>query len=62
MHNLAEAGRETRRIWAREFHYGEAGEIEFVKRVVSHAEKTRYLHQISRGNRHQAEANASSRV
>ncbi len=32
-----------------EFHYGESGEIEFLKKQMTHAEKTRYLYYISQG-------------
>ena len=36
-------------IWGCEFHYSEIGEIEFLKRSISHTEKTRYLMQIASG-------------
>jgi len=36
-------------MWGCEFHYNESGEIEFVKQVVSHTEKTRYLFQVAKG-------------
>lgn len=36
-------------IWGCEFHYGETGEIEFLKRSISHTEKTRYLMQVASG-------------
>lgn len=36
-------------IWGCEFHYSETGEIEFLKRSISHTEKTRYLMQIASG-------------
>jgi phosphoglycolate phosphatase-like HAD superfamily hydrolase len=36
-------------IWGCEFHYAETGEIEFLKRSISHTEKTRYLMQIASG-------------
>lgn len=36
-------------IWGCEFHYAEDGEVDFVKRIVSHVEKLRYLRQIARG-------------
>lgn len=39
-----------KKIWGCQFHFNEAGEIEFVKRVISHTEKTRYLMQISSGS------------
>jgi len=38
-----------RAIGGCEFHYGADGEVDFVKRIVSHVEKTRYLRQISTG-------------
>lgn len=36
-------------IWGCEFAYDEQGEIEFLKRSISHTEKTRYLMQIASG-------------
>jgi phosphoglycolate phosphatase-like HAD superfamily hydrolase len=36
-------------IWGCEFAYNEKGEIEFLKRAITHTEKTRYLMQISSG-------------
>jgi phosphoglycolate phosphatase-like HAD superfamily hydrolase len=36
-------------MWGCEVHYNESGEIEFVKQVVSHTEKTRYLFQLAKG-------------
>lgn len=36
-------------IWATELHFNESGEIDFLKRVISHTEKTRYLYQIAMG-------------
>lgn len=40
-------------MWGCEFHYSETGEIEFLKRSLTHAEKPRYLYYISRGiNQH----------
>jgi phosphoglycolate phosphatase-like HAD superfamily hydrolase len=38
-----------KKIWGCEFHYAENGEIEFLKRSISHTEKTRYLMQIASG-------------
>ncbi|HHP7243711.1 MAG TPA: haloacid dehalogenase-like hydrolase [Elainellaceae cyanobacterium] len=38
-----------KRIWGCEFAYNDQGEIEFLKRSISHIEKTRYLLQISSG-------------
>ena len=40
---------EFEKLWGCEFHYGDGGAIEFVKQIVTHTEKTRYLLQISRG-------------
>jgi phosphoserine phosphatase len=37
------------KIWGCEFHYAENGEIEFLKRSISHTEKTRYLMHIASG-------------
>jgi phosphoserine phosphatase len=37
------------KIWGCEFHYAESGEIEFLKRSISHTEKTRYLMHIASG-------------
>lgn len=36
-------------MWGCEFYYGEHGEIEFLKKIVTHTEKTRYLFQITKG-------------
>ncbi|MDB9524485.1 haloacid dehalogenase-like hydrolase [Oscillatoria sp. CS-180] len=36
-------------MWGCEFHYSESGEIEFLKRSLSHPEKPRYLYYLSRG-------------
>lgn len=36
-------------IWASEFHYNEAGVIDFPRKVISFTDKTRYLFQISKG-------------
>lgn len=36
-------------IWGCEFHYADNGEIEFLKRSISHTEKTRYLMHIASG-------------
>ncbi|WP_019503493.1 haloacid dehalogenase-like hydrolase [Pleurocapsa sp. PCC 7319] len=38
-----------RQMWGCEFHYGDQGEIEFLKRQMTHTEKTRYLYYISKG-------------
>ncbi|MBF2046870.1 MAG: HAD family hydrolase [Leptolyngbya sp. IPPAS B-1204] len=38
-----------KKIWGCEFHYAENGEIEFLKRSISHTEKTRYLMHIASG-------------
>ncbi|MBE9182477.1 HAD family hydrolase [Oculatella sp. LEGE 06141] len=37
------------KIWGCEFHYAENGDIEFLKRSISHTEKTRYLMHIASG-------------
>lgn len=37
------------KIWGCEFHYSDTGEIYFLKRSISHTEKTRYLMQIASG-------------
>jgi phosphoglycolate phosphatase-like HAD superfamily hydrolase len=37
------------KIWACEFHYGERGEVKFIKRVVTFPEKVRYLLALSKG-------------
>lgn len=42
-------------MWGCEFHYGEDGGIEFLKRLVSHTEKTRYLYQLAKGIDSQSE-------
>lgn len=36
-------------MWGCEFHYGKEGGIEFLKKIVTHTEKTRYLFQIAKG-------------
>lgn len=36
-------------MWGCEFHYGESGEIEAMKRQMTHVEKTRYLYYLSKG-------------
>lgn len=36
-------------MWGCEFHYTAEGEIEFLKKIVTHTEKTRYLFQIAKG-------------
>jgi len=38
-----------KQIWGCEFHYAEDGEIQFLKRSISHTEKTRYLMKIASG-------------
>jgi len=38
-----------KRIWGCEFAYDDQGEIAFLKRAISHTEKTRYLMQIASG-------------
>lgn len=39
-------------IWGCQFHFDNNGQIAFVKRLVTHPEKTRYLMQISKGIAH----------
>jgi len=48
-----------KKIWACQFQYNSQGEIEFIKRSVSHTEKTRYLMQIASGD-HNVEQNGRS--
>ncbi|HAZ46938.1 MAG TPA: haloacid dehalogenase-like hydrolase [Cyanobacteria bacterium UBA11369] len=36
-------------MWGCEFHYNKDGGIEFLKKIVTHTEKTRYLFQIAKG-------------
>ncbi|MBD6614357.1 HAD family hydrolase [Komarekiella sp. 'clone 1'] len=36
-------------MWGCEFSYGDRGEVEFLKKIVTHTEKTRYLFQIAKG-------------
>ncbi len=38
-----------RRMWGSEFNYNEQGEIDFLKKQMTHTEKTRYLYHISKG-------------
>ena len=38
-----------KQIWGCEFHYNDKGEIEFLKRQMTHTEKTRYLYYLSKG-------------
>ena len=38
-----------RNIWASDFHYDRTGEISYIRKVISHTEKTRYLQNIARG-------------
>lgn len=40
---------EFQSMWGCEFHYDESGEIAFIKRIITHPEKTRYLLQLSKG-------------
>ena len=37
------------KIWACEFHYGERGELKFIKRIITFPEKVRYLLALSKG-------------
>lgn len=41
--------KEFKQMWGCEFYYNNAGEVEHIKRDVTHAEKPRYLHYISKG-------------
>ncbi|MGB7248330.1 MAG: hypothetical protein WBC73_05270 [Phormidesmis sp.] len=41
--------KDFKRMWGCEFHYSETGEIAFMKRQMTHVEKTRYLYYISKG-------------
>lgn len=36
-------------MWGCEFYYGEHGGIEFVKKIVTHTEKTRHLYEVAKG-------------
>ncbi|MEC4985727.1 MAG: haloacid dehalogenase-like hydrolase, partial [Oscillatoria sp. PMC 1076.18] len=38
-------------MWGCDFSYHETGEVEFLKKMISYTEKTRYLYQISRGTK-----------
>ena len=40
---------EFKQMWGCEFHYGDDGAYSFVKQLVTHPEKTRYLLQLSKG-------------
>jgi hypothetical protein len=40
-------------MWGCEFHYGKDSGIEFLKKIVTHTEKTRYLFQLAKGIEHQ---------
>ena len=40
---------EFKQMWGCEFHYGDNGAYSFVKQIVTHPEKTRYLLQLSKG-------------
>ncbi len=39
-----------RKIWGCQFHFADDGRIRFMKQIVTHPEKVRYLHALSRGN------------
>ena len=41
--------KDFKQMWGCEFHYGASGEIEFMKKQMTHTEKTRYLYYISQG-------------
>lgn len=38
-----------KQMWGCEFHYGDTGAIEFIKRQMTHSEKTRFLYSLSKG-------------
>lgn len=40
---------EYSKVWSSSFHYSEEGEIDFAKMLVTHTEKSRFLHRISKG-------------
>ncbi len=48
-----------KKIWGCQFHFDENGEVEFIKRVISHTEKTRYLMQVASGNENIEESGRS---
>ncbi len=41
--------KDFKRMWGCEFHYDETGAVEFIKKQMTHTEKTRYLYYISKG-------------
>lgn len=41
--------KDFKRMWGCEFHYGENDAIEFIKKQMTHVEKTRYLYYLSKG-------------
>jgi len=41
--------KDFKQMWGCEFHYGDNGEIEFLKKQMTHTEKTRYLYYLSKG-------------
>ena len=41
--------KDFKRMWGCELHYDEAGAIDFIKRQMTHTEKTRYLYYLSQG-------------
>ena len=49
-------------MWGCEFHYNENGEIEFLKRIITHTEKTRYLFEIAKGIDNHAEYSEDSEL
>lgn len=41
--------RRFKNIWASDFHYDRTGEVAYIRKVISHTEKVRYLQNISKG-------------
>lgn len=41
--------KDFKRMWGCELHYNEAGDVDFIKKQMTHSEKTRYLYYISKG-------------
>ncbi len=41
--------KDFKRMWGCELHYDEAGAVDFIKRQMTHTEKTRYLYYLSEG-------------
>ncbi len=49
LHRAVSFAGEFTSIWGSEFHFDEAGELAFPKRIVTHPEKVRYVLQLSKG-------------